>query len=480
MLIRLPHEFVPRYYQQRYFDFYDQGGRNGVWVWHRRAGKDLTALHQTAKQAMECPAVYWHCLPTYAQARKAVWNSFQNTNGKRLLRSVFPKEIVKHPKEFMLQAEMVIELINGALIQLVGSDSIDNIVGAGPKHVTFSEYALCKPNSYNLVRPMLRESGGTASFIFTPRGNNHAKDIYEVAAKTPGWTRDLKSIHDTGAWREWRNDATNAPFTTAQEVLDAELLAGMQPELVRQEYECDFTAALVGSVYGDLLERMEKTGRLCEFPHDGKEAMVAYDLGMNDSTAIWIWEIHDGGADLIAFYENHGKPLSHYFDWLDEQAAHLHLTYRMHWLPHDAKAKTLASTISIQDQFNARFGANRVNVGPKLAILDGLQAGRWLFQQNTRIHPRCGMGIEALKQYHYEWDEERRTFTNRPEHDWSSHPADAYRCLALVARHSGLMLKAKPAEKPPATLILLPSYPFTMNDLMQDHQRSLRARRRIP
>ncbi len=390
--------------------------------------------------------MYWHCLPTYSQARKAVWNSFTE-DGERTLRAVFPKEIVKHPDEFRPQAEMLIELINGSMIQLVGSDSMDNAVGAGPKHITFSEFALCRPGSYDLVRPILRKNGGTAAFISTPRGKNHLWALMEQNKATKGWIVDLQTVFDTNL--AYRSSTDPEVMVSPKEMIEEEIASGMMPALVRQEYLCDFTAALVGSVYGDLMEGLEKEGRVQNFAHDGSMVFTFWDLGLNDSTAVWIMEVVDGQVRVIAHYENHGQPLSHYFDQIDKFQKDLHLKFRKHWLPHDAKALTLAARTSCEDQFRERFGSGMVSVGPKLDLLDGLQAGRWLLQQDIKFHPRCGIGIEALKQYHYEYDDKRKTYTNRPEHDWTSHCADAFRYMAITAKHVMRIAEPRPEALQP-------------------------------
>src|SRR5574337_796708 len=257
--IILPYLFEPRPAQETMMDYYDQGGLNGIWVWHRRFGKDLTSLHQTCKMAHQRKGMYWHCLPTFSQARKAVSNAYDISKRERLLRSIFPKEIVKHPDEFRPQAEMLIELRNGSMVQLIGSDNIDNIVGAGPLHVTFSEYALCKPNSYDLVRPISRENAGSTCFISTPRGRNHLWSLMQKNKNNPAWKIDLKTVLDTGL--TYPSNLDPRVRITAQEMMEEERQAGMLEPLIRQEYLCDFDVALVGSIFGDLLEQMEKDGR---------------------------------------------------------------------------------------------------------------------------------------------------------------------------------------------------------------------------
>lgn len=425
----LPNGFEPRPYQARLMAYLDNGGTRAVSVWHRRAGKDLTALHQTAKMAHERKAMYWHCLPTYRQAKKAIWDGFTR-DGEKIIDAVFPPQIVKRRNE----SEMLVELKCGSIVQLVGSDTVDSLVGAGPAGVTFSEYSISKPRTWDLIRPMLAENGGWASFIYTPRGNNHGKKLYDIAKADPRWFAELQTIHDTGS----------LPLSLPEE----ERLAGMPEALIRQEYLCDFTAALVGSVWGDLVEAIEKAGGLVPFEHERDAVFTSWDLGISDATAIWFWRLNGDGADFIDHYEAHGKPLSHYFDTLEEKAQTMGYKYAKHWLPHDAAQRTLQTGVSVLDQCRERWGNSSVAIGPSLSLLDGIQAGRWLLQRGVRLHPRTSEGVEALKQYHYEYDEDRKTFGSRPEHDWSSHTADAFRYAATVVRHSELMTRPPPKPKP--------------------------------
>jgi len=207
--------------RQHFFD----GGKRAVEIAHRRAGKDRIALFIELEQALRSPREVWHCLPTYKQARKVVWDALTG-DGERLIDKAFPARIVKKRTE----DEMKIELINGSLWRLVGADNFDALVGANPRHVTFSEYALTSPKAYEFVRPIIAENGGTLLFITTPRGFNHAHKLYEDAKITPAWYAGFHPVSETKL--------------IPQEVLDEERRT-MPDELYRQEYECFKPDALV-------------------------------------------------------------------------------------------------------------------------------------------------------------------------------------------------------------------------------------------
>lgn len=473
MKVSLPADFQPRAWQREWMRYFDRGGTRAVGVIHRRGGKDLTELNQTAKRMHQRRGVYWHSLPTYRQAKKAVWDGFRR-DGRRTLETVFPGFLdPKRPGSIVAaknETEMLIELKCGSILQLVGSDSIDSLVGAGPVHVTFSEFALCKPSAWDLVRPILRENSGTAAFLSTPRGRNHLFKLYEMAKGHAGWHAQRLSIHETGT------------FDDPQAVIDEERREGMPEAMIASEYLCDFTAAVLGSYYGELLTILEGRGGLEPFEHERDAVFTSWDLGHTDSTAIWFWRLVDGGVDVIDHYEAHAKPLSHYYDVLDRWAEERGYRYLKHWLPHDARAKTLQTGESILDQCLERWGHGMVAIVPRLSLEDGIQAVRWLLQRAVRIHPRCSTlnhagdvdGLECLRQYHQEWDEDRRVFALRPEHDWSSHTADAFRYLALVVRYSELMTrKPKAHQVPEAVAAVMP----TMDELWAEHERGRSSRR---
>lgn len=434
--------------------YFDRGGKRAAWVVHRRGGKDLTALHQTCKMAHKRRAAYWHVFPSAEQGRKAIWEGFTK-DGKRIMEQVFPSAIRKSPREFLPKAEMVVELKCGSIWRLLGSDKIE-VVGAGPAGVVFSEYAVAKPRAWDLIRPMLRENDGWAAFIYTPRGNNHGKKLFDAAGREPGWFRELQTLYDTRAYD---------PDLTIQ----SERAEGMPEALIRQEYLCDWTAANVGSVWGDLLELLEKAGWFAAFEHPRDGIFTTWDLGISDATSIWFWRFNSkGGVDLVDHYEAHGKPISHYCDELARRG----YKYIKHWVPHDARQRSLQTGVGILEQLTAILG-DMVEVGPSMSLPDGLQAGRWLLQQGVRIHPRCEQGIEALKHYSYAWDEDRKVFSSKPEHDWSSHAADAFRYLALVVKHSDLMVRPQDPKPEPK---ILRANEITMDQLWEIHEQELRRR----
>src|SRR3954465_9862016 len=194
---RIDGGMVPRHYQTGYMSAMDGGCKFAVWVMHRRGGKDRTALAQACKDAFRRVGLYWHCLPTLKQARKVVWDNI-TSEGKNLIDQTFPRDLVKRK----LEDEMKIELHCGSMVQLVGADNFNSLVGASPVHVTFSEWSLTDPRAYDFVRPILRENNGSVSFIYTPRGYNHGWKTLQIAKKLPNAFCAVMSVTDTGVLNE--------------------------------------------------------------------------------------------------------------------------------------------------------------------------------------------------------------------------------------------------------------------------------------
>ncbi len=450
--------------------FFTDGGSDGSEkvadsVMHRRSGKDLRGMHTLVMLAHRRIAAYWHTFPTFEQGRKAIWEGFR-ADGKRIIDNVFPAEIVKRRDN----QQMMIELKCGSIYRLIGTDKIET-VGAGPAGVLHSEYSIAKPKAADLIAPMLRENRGWEAYVYTPRGNNHGKKLYDrmkaAAERDPAhYFCELKTLYDTRAYD---------PDRTIAE----ERARGRPEALIRQEYLCDWTAANVGSVWGDLIEAIEKTGRVVEFEPDRSRAFEVWDLGgagaRGDATCFWQWSAAVDGADVLDYCEGQGKTFDYYADESDRRAEAAGVRIATHYFPHDSRAKHL-SGISVLEQAERRW-PDRVEVYPEDSFLNGIQAARWLLQRNVRFHPRCTEGIEALKAYHYEWNDDRKTFGNQPEHDWASHAADSWRGLSLVAREAEENSRPEPKLEDEVAAAVQTSRRITFADLMESKMRQSRWRR---
>ena len=442
--IRLPHNWQPRRYQRHAWNYLERGGRHAELVWHRRSGKDEIALHRAAVACFERVANYWHMLPEYSQARKAIWDAVNPRTGKRRIDEAFPHEIRQTTRE----QEMQIVLRNGSSWQVVGSDSYNRLVGSTPAGVVYSEWALANPAARAYLRPIIAENNGWQMFITTPRGRNHAYKSFTAAANDPHAFAQIVRADHSGV------------FTPQQ--LEAERNAYIQEwgedqglSLFEQEYMCSWDAAILGAYYAAEFRRIDEQGRITNVPYDDAALVhTAWDLGWSDDTAIWFYQVIGGEIHVIDHHASSGHDVAYYADIIKAKP----YKYGNHWLPHDAKAKTMASGgKSIIEQLASHFTAGPLRIVPNLSVQDGIQAARLMFPRVWFDANRCDEGVQNLRQYQREWDADKKCFREQPRHDFTSHDADAFRMLAVAWRQDH-----KPA-KPES-----PRYPginMTFNDL---------------
>ena len=221
--ITLPHKYWPRDYQMPLVQYIAGGGTRAFYCCHRRAGKDMTCFNTMILMSQIRVGPYFYFLPTYAQGRKIIWDGMSG-DGLPFLGHI-PPELISAKNG----TEMKINLRNGSLIQVIGTDNIDNVVGTNPVGCVFSEYSLQDPKAWDYVRPILAENGGWAIFNGTPRGLNHFFEMYRTALENPSWFCAKLSVDDTKA--------------LTLEQIEEERKAGMPEPMIQQEFYCSFHAS---------------------------------------------------------------------------------------------------------------------------------------------------------------------------------------------------------------------------------------------
>lgn len=420
MQIQLPHNWSPRDYQLPAWSALESGIKRMVLVWHRRSGKDDVALHWTCSQMMQRPGTYWHLLPEASQSRKAIWDAVNPHIGIKRIDWAFPKALRRRTIEHQMQ----IELVNGSMWQVLGSDNYDSLVGSPPVGVVFSEYALADPNAWAMLRPILAENGGWAIFVSTPRGRNHLHRIYELAKGDPAWYGQLLTVVDTGVISPEIIERERREI--AKERGDDEADA-----IIAQEYFCNFDAPIAGSYYARLIAQAEAQGRVGSIPYDPRHPVTTgWDIGVGDSTAIWFLQQVGLDLHLIDYYEASGVGADHYAKVLRERD----YAYAGHIVPHDADDREWGNNASSRRDVLKSLGVKPLRVMPRASVDDGINAVRMLIQRAKFDKVKCERGLDALRNYQRKWDDDLKIFSQKPLHDWSSHGADALRYLAQGLR----------------------------------------------
>lgn len=482
----------PRPYQMPAWAAWEKGIKRSLLCWHRRAGKDELSLNKAAVAAMTRPANYWHGLPQYAQARKAIWEAVNPHSGKKRIDEAFPKELRTRTD----QTTMTIEFKTGSVWRVVGLDNPDTLVGAPPAGIVLSEFALANPSPYAYLSPIINENNGWMDIITTPRGNNHVAKLFKAHEHDPKWFVQRLTVDDTGA----------IPLDIIEE--DRKTYAALFGEeaanaLIQQEYWCSFEAAILGAYYAREMERMDREGRIGNFPPwPGCAVHTAWDLGVSrgsNTMAVLDWQIvpMDTGQSAIVILNfdtasGYGIP---YFaarakarrrQWLEElrqEDPEAELPQGTDWVPHDARTPEMTSSGhdgKAKQRIEVMIECGmKPKIVPNHHVADGISAVRQIFPRVRINEPGCGVLPDALREYQAEWDDDLKKFIDKPLANWAAHPADAKRYLAMAFREA---LKERPQE-PPRALVIggtenLPNgmQGVTMEDLWKERRRQKRRR----
>lgn len=409
----------------------ENGGKHAELVWHRRSGKDELGLHWTACASFERVANYWYMLPKYNQARKAIWDAVNPHTGKKRIDEAFPHELRKSVNN----QEMKMVFQNDSVFQVVGSDNPDSLVGSPPAGIVYSEWALSNPDVRAYLRPIIMENNGWQIFNTTPRGRNHAIRTLEAAKADPKAFAQVLDATQTGI------------FTPAQ--LEAELQNYIDDfgedygtSKFEQEYMCSFDAANLGAILARAISKAEKDQRVSndyKFDPKGAPIEISADLGRRDTATWYFWQPVMGGYHVIDYDGGWGIDAEEWADRLqlildkyDTEAGRP--TLGRFWLPHDAKAKTFAAKRSAEEIFAAKFGWDKIRIVTKSSIADRVNAARVLTPRVGFHKDNTARGLDGLRSWSYEYNDETKTFSSEPIHDWASHDGDGYSYGCQVMR----------------------------------------------
>jgi hypothetical protein len=412
--------YIPRRFQKV---LHNSLKRFNVLVCHRRFGKTVFSINEMIDQSLRNTLrnpQYGYIAPTYGQAKRVAWDMLKE----------FTKSI---PGGVANEAELRFDIKRPHLddrvrFMLLGAENPGSLKGLYLDGVILDEFAECDPRVWGeVVRPALSDRMGWGIFIGTPKGQNHFYDVYQTAQSNPSnWFSAVYKASDT-------NVIPKVELEQAKQE--------MSDEEYEQEFECSFSAALVGAYYGKRMSEAEKSGRVTKVPYDPALSVETYwDLGIGDTTAIWFSQTLGKEVRLIDYYETSGQGLDHYAKLLKEKP----YVYENHFLPHDAAARELGTGKSRQEVLISH-GIRGIIV-PRQKVEDGINAVRMILPRCYFNIDKCKRGIEALKSYEKKWDSKNKLFVDKPKHNWASHGADAFRFRML-----GLALKSDKEKRRPST-----------------------------
>lgn len=385
------------------------------------SGKDKCNIADIVpRRLLLSPTLVKYVYPTLVMGRDNLWDGM-GSDGFRYLNHI-PDEIRSGVAN---KTRMTVDIKGGSIFQIAGSDNPDSLRGGNAKLNIFSEWSEHDPYAWDVVEPILRENGGISIFNMTPKGDNHARAMYEFAKNHPLWYVEILTAKDTGVFDDRQLD------DILKDTINRFIAQGRSEEEAQayfdQEYLCSFKSPVIGSYYGAAIRKAEDDKRITRVPYDPRfPVQTFWDIGVGDSTAIWFIQNIGRSFNIIDYYESSGEGLPHYINKLREKG----YTYSSHYAPHDIEVREWTGDGKTRLEIARTLGIS-FKIVPNISIEDGIEAARAILGKCWFDEEKCFRGIQALKSYKKDWDDKNKIFRTHPKHDWSSHGSDAFRYFAV-------------------------------------------------
>ena len=344
-------------------------------------------------------------------------------SAKRLLESKLEEFRLGEADGFKVFKEVIETPGDGTIIfqgmQDHTAESIKSLEGF--KRAWIEEAQTISPRSLSLLRPTIRAEGSEIWCGWNPRRRT---DPIDLMLRGP-----VKPTGSTVINANWKHNPW-FPSVLEQERLDC---LRDNPEQYDHIWEGDYAKVTVGAYYAQQLSAMKREGRLSKVAPDPLMTYRAvWDIGGTgakaDACAIWICQFIGREIRVLNYYEAQGQPLATHINWLRENGYGNALCI----LPHDGATNDKVYAVSYESALReAGFEVTVVPNQGKGAAMFRIEAARRLFPSIWINEPTTSGGIEALGSYHARKDEARNIDLG-PEHDWSSHAADAFGLMCVV------------------------------------------------
>ena len=366
-------------------------------------------------------ASYIYISPNYAQSKKIIYGSIDALTGKSMI-DYIPKELIASKNE----QELTIKLINGSIIRCLGGDDPDKLRGITGDTMIFDEYAFMKPEAWEILRPILVQSQGTAIFCTTPNGTNHAYDLYESYRDRGGiyWTSimdvsrtqaiDLKDLE------EEKKDMPQAMFDQEFlcKFLDGADAVFKRPEQNIIEDELDYTDGKIrigidpaghGNDYTALVVLHENTGHILETK---TWRQTEWDVTADRIRAMWL---EYGKPEIIMDTTGAGQALMDFMKNVPNIYPFVFTEKSREELLHHLQIKLETRDLSIPDN---------------PSLISELKSFRYQIH-GTRMRMEVPEGkhddlVFALALSVWQWDKPKQTYRSRPKAGMNLAP-DYYR-----------------------------------------------------
>ena len=406
--------YVPR---AQFLAYHNRTQRYACLLAHRRAGKSYALLNDIIVRGLTprpdgLRQQFAMMAPTQSQARTIAWQylkdqtaCFANCRGYKSLEQHLTITL-PDPRDTNKA---------GTTIMLVGAENAERLRGLFLDGFILDE-AADVPDFVitQIIRPALADRQGWMTIAGTVKSiDDYLWRTYELAQRAPL------------LWFSLNLKASESGILPDHELED--LRRGMSEEAYQVEFENNVHAAVTGKIF--LPYMVDK--QITKVPYDpaGSAPITGWDLGMSDSTAIWVLQMCGREPHLLDYYQASGKGLDHYVEWLRK----LPYVNRLgaHLLPHDSKVRELGNGGKSRIQSLREMGMRNLKVVAKLPKDQQIEAGRLLMPKCWFNKDNTEEGRKALRNYSFSFDPKRKVFSQSPLHDQYSNGSDAFQTLAV-------------------------------------------------
>lgn len=272
--------------------------------------------------------------------------------------------------------------------------------------------------SLGLLRPTIRKAGSEMWFSWNPRYKTDAVDQF---------FRKDKRDNAICVMVNWYDNPWFKQTELYQDMLD--------------DFEKDTDIAehvwngAYGSSQGAILAKWvgqaERDGRIndeVEFDRKGSKLVVSCDIGFRDTTAWWFWQAVPGGFNVVDYMQDNGLDADDWVPLIREKILDIGGSKCLEkiWMPSDAKAKTFQSKHTSMEKFIAAFGADKIAIVPQSRKSDQIESARTTIKKCAFHKTKCEQGIDGLMAWEFNYNDESGVFSREPNHNWASHPSDAF------------------------------------------------------
>ena len=437
--ITLPFLKLRPYQQEIQHKLFNEGYKRFFLVRPRRSGKEIESWNLLIQSALISPGLYLMIYPTNVRARLVLWegaillNDHQEGKSLRFL-DMIPKSCIKH----INNQDMTLQLINGSVIRVLGSDiDPDKLRGVNVLGAVFSEYAFSDPRVLHILMPVFRQNNGWFILQTTFNGMNHAYRYFQSIKTNPSWVWRVDSV-------ESLKDKSGQRYIT-DEMIDEDRKAGMPEHLIQQEYYSVITVQHERLYFSKEIQNIEENKHIIsELILPNIPVYAFYDLGVNDSTGLILAQFdHLNNPVIIYFLEANNHPIQYYVNQAHCFCNKHHLRLHSHFLPHDGKNRDKATAKSTQDILHELGEASYCVAKPNRKI-DAINLIRRMLYRTKFNKENTERLIDCLSNYSKIFDEKNNIYKDHPLHDWTSHAVDAFQTMTLAIEHE--MIRDVPQE----------------------------------